>query len=390
MIDFIPQENRLASRQFTSLSEIKLSWPTPQNSKNRVRTAGKRVAKCINEHNGLLAWNIHISRDEYHVIENWRTSHGAVLNTAQAWLRRLEKEQRPVVGQRLKRFNTIVDKLSTGRSRDLSTMHDIAGVRLIFRNEAELWQFRAKMDASRAKHLRTHEHGRFDYIANPKSTGYRGVHDVFERRVGSENKPSAWDGLKFEVQLRTAVQHAWATAVEVYDSVQQARFKFEDDNTDAYRQFLLISEMFARVHEGKKSCLPELGDIDLVRECQKLENLTGMISMFRSLSIAQDHDALKQNSILQRRKDGTLYVWPFSSFSAAVRTISEIEAREETEDAVLVASKTPQHIREAFRNYFDDTSDFVDLYEDAFIQICAGFTVDEFNAGNLGDVLRTE
>lgn len=346
-----------------------MSWPAPQNSKNRVRKAGKRVAKTQND--GLLLWGVTIPREEYDIVENWRTSHGAVLNTAQAWLRRLENDQRPVVAQRLKRFNTIVDKLATGRSRDLSTMHDIAGVRLIFRNESELWQFRGKMDASRARHKRTNDRDRFDYIAAPKPTGYRGVHDVFERQVGQNPEASAWNGLKFEVQLRTAVQHAWATAVEVYDSVQRVRFKFEGSSHAAYRQFLLISEMFARIHEGKASCLPELSDIELVQRCVEIESQTGMIEMFRSLSIAQTHDALKENSILQRRTDGSLYVWPFSSFSRAVRAISEIEARDETADAVLVSAKTPQHIREAFRNYFDDTSDFVNLFDDARRQIAA-------------------
>jgi putative GTP pyrophosphokinase len=350
--------------------ENDLSWPAPLNSKNRVRTAGKRISRTLNEED-LLLWNVNISRDEYNVLENWRTSHGAVLNTAQAWLRRLEKGQKPVVGQRLKRFNTIVDKLATKRSRDLSTMHDIAGVRLIFRNEQELRQFRTRMDTSRAKHTRTHERSRFDYIAAPKETGYRGVHDVFERRVAPANHPSAWDGLKFEVQLRTAVQHAWATAVEVYDSVQEARFKFEGSNEAAYQQFLLISEMFARIHENNMSCLPDHEDVDLVKQCVELENETGMIEMFRNLSTAQTFDVLKQNSILQRLTDGRLRVWTFRNFSEAVRAISEVESRDETTNAVLVAAKTPQHIREAFRNYFDDTSDFVSLYDDAKLQIMA-------------------
>jgi len=348
-----------------------MTWPAPIYSKNRVRNAGKRIAKAKRA-TGVLAWNVSLSRDEHNVLENWRTSHGAVLNTAQAWLRRLENEPRPVVGQRLKRYNTIVDKLATGRSRDLSTMQDIAGVRLIFRNEPELWQFREKMDASKAKHKRTHDQGRFDYIAKPKDTGYRGVHDVFERQVGQSRESSAWNGLKFEVQLRTAVQHAWATAVEIYDGLQHARFKFEGSDDAAYRQFLLISEIFARVHENCSSCLPDVDDGELVKQCALLEEETGMIAMFQSLSIAQTNDALKQNSILQRRNDGTLTVWTFKNFIQAVEAISEIEEREETANTVLVSAKTPQHIREAFRNYFDDTSDFTDLYKDAARQITGG------------------
>jgi len=43
------------------------------------------------------------------------------------------------------------------------------------------------------------------------------------------------------------------------------------------------------------------------------------------------------------------------------RSISEIEKREETENTVLVGAATPQHIRIAFKNYFDDTDDFIKL-----------------------------
>lgn len=96
---------------------------------------------------------------------------GAVLNTAQAWLRRLQSSQRPIVGQRLKRFSTIIDKLTSERSRDLSTMNDIAGVRAIFRSEEQLDEFRSKMFESRAQHSLIHESDKFNYIKRPKASG---------------------------------------------------------------------------------------------------------------------------------------------------------------------------------------------------------------------------
>jgi putative GTP pyrophosphokinase len=155
-----------------------MAWPAPLHSRNRVRTAGKRIAETYRENGGIIAWGVNISRDEFDVVENWRTSHGAVLNTAQAWLRRLDKLQRPIVGQRLKRHNTIIDKITSGRSQDLSTMHDIAGVRAIFRSIQEIEEFRAQMRLSKAQHKMMHDDAKFDYIVTPKDTGYRGVHEV--------------------------------------------------------------------------------------------------------------------------------------------------------------------------------------------------------------------
>jgi putative GTP pyrophosphokinase len=50
-----------------------------------------------------------------------------------------------------------------------------------------------------------------DYIAEPKPDGYRGIHLIY--RYSNPRAP-AYDGLSLELQVRTRVQHAWATAVE--------------------------------------------------------------------------------------------------------------------------------------------------------------------------------
>ena len=54
---------------------------------------------------------------------------------------------------------------------------------------------------------------KYDYIAHPKSDGYRGVHYVYKYRSGSTPK-AEFNSLRIEVQLRSRLQHAWATAVE--------------------------------------------------------------------------------------------------------------------------------------------------------------------------------
>lgn len=344
-----------------------MAWPQPQYTKNRVREAGKRIEKSYVKH-GYVKWGDVATLEDSLVLENWRTSHGAVLNTAQAWLRRLDKLQRPVVGQRLKRQSTIVDKLGTKRSRDLSTMHDIAGVRAIFKTLDELNDFREQMRKSRALHKIIHDENKYNYIENPKSTGYRGIHEVLERQVSSDSG-AAWNGLKFEVQLRTSIQHAWATAVEIFDDTQNARFKFSKDETPAYRQFLIASELFARIHEKSIGCLTSYKDTDLVDEFNELESKTHTVKMIHSLHVASNYTNLRENSILQRTIDGRLVVRTYESLPNALSAISEIENHKDTLNAVLVGSKTPAHIRDAFRNYFEDTQDFVDLLRTAIKEI---------------------
>lgn len=50
-----------------------------------------------------------------------------------------------------------------------------------------------------------------DYIADPRSSGYRGTHLIY--RYFSD-RVETYNGLRVEVQLRSHLQHAWATAVE--------------------------------------------------------------------------------------------------------------------------------------------------------------------------------
>lgn len=257
-------------------------------------------------------------------------------------------------------------------------MHDIAGVRAIFRSIEELSEFRGQMRLSRAKHKLIHDENKFNYLLSPKDTGYRGIHEVMERQVSSKSN-AAWNGLKFEVQLRTAVQHAWATAVEIFDDTQAARFKFQKSENPSYEQFLIASELFARVHENMRGCLPDINDTELASRFRELEQQTHMVTMIHGLHVAVNYGPLETNSILQRTHDGELFVHTFSSLPRALSAISRIENSPETLNAVLVGAKTPHHIREAFRNYFEDTSDFVELLDSALAAVSDANQIDPWH-----------
>ncbi|MFN4156210.1 MAG: RelA/SpoT domain-containing protein [Paracoccaceae bacterium] len=140
------------------------------------------------------------------------------------WLRQPSLEATELApAQRLKRRDTLLDKLISGRAKDASTMHDLGGCRLIFQDVGGLQRFRQYLEKeSRARHMLLHEAGKYDYISNPKPTGYRGVHYVYAYRSSSDAR-SELNDLKIELQLRTDAQHAWATAVEIADLVVASR-----------------------------------------------------------------------------------------------------------------------------------------------------------------------
>ena len=145
-------------------------WIEPKYSPTRVKTAGKRIREA------------NATEEDWEVFENWRRSHAYVLNTFQMRLRRTRDVfgGNVQVAQRTKRRPTIVDKLMREPNMQLSAMHDIAGCRAICGNLEELAAFRSSFLGTRAKHVHVNKDApHFDYVSQPKLSGYRGVHEVF-------------------------------------------------------------------------------------------------------------------------------------------------------------------------------------------------------------------
>lgn len=174
---------------------------TPEFSKGEVNRAGRRLAERRATQHDLA------------VIENWRAAHNHVLNTFQANLRRrakLSQARSPV--QRIKRLETIQNKLVRYQNMQLSRMHDIVGCRVVFNNMDELINFRREFNRSGFSHKRRFKKDddgdpvdAYDYISSPKESGYRGIHDVFEYRAkqaGPRKKTGGerWNGLHIEIQ----------------------------------------------------------------------------------------------------------------------------------------------------------------------------------------------
>lgn len=180
-------------------------YAEPEHSKARVDQAGLRVAKGQE------------TAEDIKVIENWRAAHAQLLNTfKQILYNRAHKIPDVLVVQRLKRRPTIINKLSRdpAMSVRLSQMQDIAGCRLIFDDIGDLYKFKQLMDSGNFAHQLRYQK---DYIEEPKSDGYCGIHQIFSYQVeprkghASENQP--WNGMRVEIQYRTVAQHTWATAV---------------------------------------------------------------------------------------------------------------------------------------------------------------------------------
>ncbi len=346
-----------------------MSYPEPPVSKASVKRAGKAISK-----NSATA-------ADYVLVDQWRAAHGYVINTFQSWFKGhiARRSQDVEFAQRLKRKKTVIDKLKRQKSdgqpliSDLASMHDFAGCRMIFNTVNDLVNFRKYMHSSNVmrnvKHELRHESDKYNYIESPKSTGYRGIHDVYQHFPrGHRDTPSTsrpWDGLMVEVQYRTRAQHAWATAVEISDILDNERTKFDLKETERGKFFSIASEIIARRHEHIERAYQGVTTEELQYQLQLLENQFGIMQRLQALKQFEDENKLQEHNVLNivRDPNGTLRleVFPFTSAAPAIEKATELENSGESLNAVYVRADSPKQLRSAYRNYFNDPVDFVKL-----------------------------
>ena len=292
-------------------------------------------------------------------------AHRDVINVFQAMLRGRTKKNAQVA-QRLKRRSTIVDKLDRHPRMELARMDDVAGCRLIFPSIEALHEFRNKFHKARFNHVLKNEKQKYDYIETPTDRGYRGIHDVYEYR-SKKGRSAKCDGLLIEVQYRTSIQHAWATAVEVVTQTTENEPKFNRGDERHIRLFCLASEMLARVHEGRMSCQPEIDDKSLANEFDKLDAEIQVMGTLFGITL---HEWIWESTesdqvILQITKDKKLKLHQFDLELEANKRLLELEKEFPEDDIVLVGAQSVEEVMSAFRNYFNDVKEFLRLMQEA-------------------------
>lgn len=320
-------------------------------------------------HAGDMVRKGHITEHCEKIIENWRSSHSHILNTW--WVILFHRIQKlnihATAGQRLKRRNTIYDKLTNRPEMpgmSLRRMYYIAGCRVVFDNEEDLNFFRHSiLTESRFKHKYMKRYHK-DYISAPKNSGYRGIHDIFSYK-SDVGRPENWNGLYVEIQYRTKYQHAWATAVEVADIIKKSRTKFSD-KTDAKQNefFKYASEIIARVYENQTSCFPNLSDQDVVDKFTQINNEIQLLELLHSVNKnnLDFKDKNKKAIILRLITEGTdvsVASEAFKSTSEANSRLYELEKEFPEDNIVLVKADNINDIKTIFRNYFADSKAFV-------------------------------
>ena len=329
-----------------------MKWKTLEYSKTQVIKAGKMIRDAD------------ASSDEYRhaleVVDNWRAAHAFPLQVFYCNLSR--KFDQYIVAQRIKRLNSIVEKLRREPRMNLWEMQDLGGCRIIVPTLLDVKKVIEEIECSRIRHKPRPSK---NYIENPKPSGYRSHHLIY--RYNSDKKEEYNQNMLIEIQVRTRLQHLWATAVETMGNIVGQSLKSGAGDADALRFFSLASSLFASIEgmQGVPNC-PESKD-EIIKEMIQIDTrhryLDRLESIRQATSVSEDFkDSLPKNGymVLQQFISGSLRLNTFKSnkIDEAIDFLQRLEKDSPETDTVLVRVSSLAQLRKAYPNYYSDIDEF--------------------------------
>lgn len=338
-----------------------MEYAKPSLSVQQINAAGKFISTFDpNDYDRSQLWAA------IDVTAQFRACHHFPLDVIYVTLRRRAQKvnSKALTAQRIKRHASVVRKLIFQPNMKLSQMQDIGGCRAVMPNIQSVEELR---NVYLTRQLAHHFNGEKDYIQNPQKTGYRGIH--LKYRFNGKGTSEPWDGLKIEIQLRTLLQHRWATAVEVAGTFTNTALKSNRGNAEWLRFFALMSSIFAlRENRSTVPGTPATHD-ELCKEICELNASHYIVPTFTNF-----------HTLIPRFEEGKsrarFYLVTLNPLTSEVdvRAFKKEEGKEadaayaEAEKAnlnnpdiqvVLVSVPSTTALKHAYPNYFLDTADFL-------------------------------
>lgn len=340
-----------------------MPWPKPKFSRNQVNLAGQILVHQSPEAE-RYSWAME-------VLGNWRGCHGYPINTFQTTLRNKLKvinAEKALVAQRLKRTPSIIDKLRRYREMELARMQDIGGLRAVVDSVKKVYELEKNYRETQFTHSLVRER---DYIAQPKSSGYRSVHLMYEYR---NKKVPEYNKLLLELQIRTKLQHTWATAVETAGTFLQYALKSSQGPEKWLKFFSLAGSAFA--HLEKTTPVPGYENLSeketykqvslAAKELEVRELLAGFNVAANVIEKNKKHGSNFYHLVvldpIRRRVE--IQAFPRGQLEEANKAYAGVElmiAGGKKLQAVLVSAGSIEKLKRAYPNYFLDTREFIQI-----------------------------
>ena len=266
--------------------------------------------------------------------------------------------------QRLKRMVSIVEKIKRFPNMDLGGMQDIGGARFGFEDMPTLLQAKECLLSNTPKGFSL-DHEVYDYVSAHKESGYRSIHFVFRYHSDKDEL----DGMRVELQIRTMLQHDWATAVETAELVSKSPLKAGTGDKEWLAYFKLVSAIFARQERMPvPTAYSEYDEEMLCREYAKmnashnfttqLQTLVNVVALTETQSF--DSGLVVVHIDYPHRKSHIRH-FPLAEQTFATNLYAQIESKitPETGAVVLVSVSNIQELREAYPSYFLNAEEFI-------------------------------
>ena len=337
------------------------NWDKLKTSKKEVKRAVSLLLQFMEE--GIKYNNTEKSLaviKAYKTLANFRSSYRYPLQSMINYFRNKATSvyRKAIVVRRLKRSPSILSKLRRNGSGGILTMGDVGGIRIVVDTLAQVYKVRDAIKSGDTKNTLVKE---YDYVKVRKTSGYRSFHMVYSYQGDKE----AYRDYRIELQIRSQVQHSWATAVEVVGLLNGENLKASDGDQGWLRFFQLAGIAFQDI-ENKK-----------LRENKGTQDRIDLIKIMNTLQVVDKLRAYSfGTSVLEKeKKDYFLLELNVSEKKLLVRGYSEdfldaaIDHYRQSEgdnegdrekDVVLVAAESVKALKKAYPNYFADTKYFVE------------------------------
>jgi hypothetical protein len=336
-------------------------YPQFEYSMKEVRRAGEALAGDISWTPGRDAE----IKETFKVANNWCDSHAFPMRKLRLELiARMGREDLPgITAARLKRMPSVRRKLRV-QGWTLNQVQDLAGVRAIVTGIDAVKTLVASYAAVTKHDLYKTD----DYIGHPKGDGYRCHHLMFKFK--GEGESSVLNGRRMELQVRTRLQHSWATAVESVGTFRNENLKAGVGDSDWLRLFRLMSAEIATAEK-----CPEGGGLPTRSErIKEIKDLNSRLHAVNSLENWRHAVRFTDNYAQNPEYRAAYYLVTYNNVTmqVSVEPYSQIRAgtaayRAAEEEAsksggqvnmVLVETGKIESLKEAYPNYFGDVQVF--------------------------------
>ena len=168
-------------------------------------------------------------------VQRYRSFRMRCLTTTLAIVDANRIPNRATISVRLKRLDSIRRKIARVETNfRLGRLDDVIGVRVICQDLASV---KALSDRIRAS---GYSYSQRNYITSPAATGYRGIHHImrFQQPVTETNQLN----VRFEIQVRTFLQHRWAVWSESHGEATKLGLGTDEE----HRRLRAVAKSIAR------------------------------------------------------------------------------------------------------------------------------------------------